>query len=113
MKNNLEIGSRIRKLREELHMNRNMFSEQINISETYLSQIERGEKGISLNVVYSVASFTNCSTDYLLYGNTDENNSKRKRLIRLINRSNDKDLDMFYDVLRAIKSHSNNYTNIT
>ena len=33
MKNNLEIGNRIRKLREELHMTRNTFSEQIDISE--------------------------------------------------------------------------------
>ena len=36
MKNDLEIGNRIRVVREELCMSRNTFSEKVNISESSL-----------------------------------------------------------------------------
>ena len=42
MKNNLEIGSRIRNIRESMKLSRSAFSEKINISEVFLSQGERG-----------------------------------------------------------------------
>lgn len=108
MKNNLEIGNRIRKLREELHMTRNTFSEQIDISETYLAQIERGEKNPTLRIISAVCYFTDCSADYLLFGKEDEDNNKKKRLIRLIDHSPESSIDLYYDVLHSIKAHFNN-----
>ncbi len=42
MKDNLEIGSRIRNIRESMKLSRSAFSEKINISEVFLSQVERG-----------------------------------------------------------------------
>lgn len=42
MQNNLEIGERIRGIRENLHMSREKFSEMIDISDVFLGQIERG-----------------------------------------------------------------------
>ena len=35
MKNNLEIGSRIRSIREGMKLSRNSFSEKLNISEVF------------------------------------------------------------------------------
>lgn len=39
VKNNLEIGNRIRNIREGLCMSRNVFSEKVDISESYLVQL--------------------------------------------------------------------------
>lgn len=41
--NNLEVGERIRKIRESLKMSRETFAEMIDISDVFLGQIERGE----------------------------------------------------------------------
>lgn len=41
--NNIEIGNRIRSIRENMFMSREKFSEMIDISEVFLGQIERGE----------------------------------------------------------------------
>ena len=54
MKDNLEIGSRIRNIRESMKLSRNTFSEKINISEVFLSQVERGEKSISLKTLINM-----------------------------------------------------------
>ena len=47
MEDNIIIGERIRKIREELKMSREKFSEMIDISDVFLGQIERGERSLS------------------------------------------------------------------
>ena len=46
--NNIEIGERIRSIRENMLMSREKFSEMVDISEVFLGQIERGECSLSL-----------------------------------------------------------------
>ena len=73
--NNLEVGERIRKIREELLLNREKFSEAIDISDVFLGQIERGERSLSLKTLCKIVSFTGTSTDYILLGNDSNNNA--------------------------------------
>ena len=68
MRNDLEIGNRIRGIREGLHMSRNVFSEKVNISESYLAQLELGNKSIGMNTLLAICDYTGCSADYLLFG---------------------------------------------
>ncbi len=102
MKNNLEIGSRIRSVRESMRLNRNSFSERINISEIFLSQIERGEKSLSLNTLISICVNTGCSADYLLFGKIDEN-SAAKKTIRLLNQLPPEVNSLVYDIAGSVK----------
>ena len=78
MKDNLEIGSRIRSIREGMKLSRNSFSEKINISEVFLSQIERGEKSISLNTLINICNTTGFSSDYILFGNLKNSNASNR-----------------------------------
>ena len=103
MKNNLEIGSRIRNLRENMNLSRCSFSEKINISEIFLSQIERGEKSLSLNTLISICIHTGCSADYLLFGKTDENPSTQKTL-RLLNQLPPDINNIIYDITNSMKN---------
>ena len=84
MKNNLEIGNRIRTIRESMNLTRSIFSERINISETFLSQIERGEKSVSLNTLLSICKNTGFSADYILFGDLNST-SKSNRIINVLN----------------------------
>lgn len=102
MKNNLEIGSRIRSVRESMNLSRDLFSEKINISEIFLSQIERGEKSLSLNTLMSICENTGCSADYLLFGNLDEN-AIAKKTIRLLNQLPPEVNNIVYDIAGSVK----------
>ena len=48
MQDNIEMGERIRKIREDLKMTREQFSEMIDISNVFLGQLERGERSLSV-----------------------------------------------------------------
>lgn len=47
MEEDIIIGDRIRKIREDLKMSRETFSEKIDISDFFLGKIERGERSLS------------------------------------------------------------------
>ena len=63
--NNIEVGERIRKTRENLKMNRETFSEIIDISDVFLGQIERGERSLSIKTLCRIVVLAGVSTDYL------------------------------------------------
>lgn len=107
MKNDLEIGNRIRNIREELKYSRETFSEAINISESFLSQIERGEKSISLKTLMSISSHTGFSTDYILFGD-ESNNSTIKKINKLLLDKPNNILDLVYNIIRSISGFSKN-----
>lgn len=97
---NLEIGERIRKLREGLKMNRERFSEMIDISDVFLGQIERGERSLSLKTLFRIVSFTGCSTDYVLFGD-ESNNSIIDKIDRILANSSDANIEYFYELINC------------
>ena len=102
MKNNLEIGSRIRSIRENMKLSRCSFSEKLNISEVFLSQVERGEKSISLNTLISICNNTGVSSDYILFGDTS-NSSTANRIVKMLNGLPPEASNMVYDMTNSLK----------
>ena len=49
------------------------FSEKIDITDSFLGQIERGERSLSAKTLKKVVRFTGVSADFLLFNN-DQNN---------------------------------------
>ncbi|MCI8444543.1 MAG: helix-turn-helix transcriptional regulator [Clostridia bacterium] len=98
--NNVEVGERIRKIREELKMNRETFSEMIDISDVFLGQIERGERSLSLKTLCRIVSFTGSSTDFILFGTMEENATINK-INRILNRSSDTMILYIYELITA------------
>lgn len=102
MKNNLEIGNRIRSIRESMRLNRDMFSEKINISEVFLAQVERGEKSISLNTLISICENTGYSADFILFGDIQDNTTSKKTL-RLLNQLPPDVSNIVYNIANSLK----------
>lgn len=98
--NNLEVGERIRKIREGLNMNRETFSEMIDVSDVFLGQIERGERSLSLKTLCRIVSFTGASTDYILLGNS-ETNSTIEKIVRILRKSSTQTVKYVYQVIIA------------
>ena len=66
---------RIRKAREELGYTREQFAEKLDVSVSYLAELERGKTGISVKMLIKVCNVLGLSADYVLFGenrDTDE-----------------------------------------
>ena len=70
---NNDIGERLRSIRESMRMTREEFSEKIDITDSFLGQIERGERALSVKTLKKVVKYTGVSADYLLFGKNSNN----------------------------------------
>ena len=83
---NVEVGRRIREIREYQHFTREQLSEKANISIQFLSDIENGYKSMTVLTIINLAKALNISTDYLLLGksSSDEPNENDKIIHNLL-----------------------------
>ncbi len=68
---NLEVGTRIRNIRESLNMTREQFSELCDISDSFLSAIELGKKSLTVKTLKKICQAANYSADYVVFGDND------------------------------------------
>ncbi len=62
------MHTRIRKAREELGYTREQFSELLDVSVSYMAEVERGRTGVSLKTLVKICSLLGLSADYILFG---------------------------------------------
>lgn len=110
---NKAIGQRIREERENLNLSRGDFSEIIGLSEYYVGQLERGERQMSLPVLYKVANCLHISLDYLFHGksvdklNIVQDASKiykttYEEINSLLNKCSFKELELIKKIIKTI-----------
>lgn len=108
MQDNIQIGERVRKIREDLHMSREKFSEMIDVSDVFLGQLERGERSLSTKTLVKIVNFTGISSDFILFGDNTSNNIISK-INRILNNCSIDLLDYIYKLIRDtfyfIKKH--------
>jgi transcriptional regulator, XRE family len=100
MEDSIIIGERIRKIREDLKMNRERFSEMIDISDVFLGQIERGERSLSTKTLVKIVKFTGVSADFILFGNEESNNTLAK-INRILNKCSNDFLNYIYNLIHT------------
>lgn len=80
---NLDVGLRIREIREAKQLTREQFSELCNISDSFLAAVESGKKSITSKTIFKICSGANISADYLIFGN--KNGFECDTVIELLN----------------------------
>jgi len=65
---NKQIGERVRAQREYLGITREGLCDYVSISPQFLSEIERGVKGVSAETLYKLCEGLKISADYILMG---------------------------------------------
>ena len=75
------------------------FSEKIDITDSFLGQIERGERALSVKTLKKVVKYTGVSADYLLFGKDSKNNTIEKINNILTINSNNITSDFIYHVV--------------
>ena len=97
---NVLVGERIRAIRENFHMSREKFSEMVDISEVFLGQIERGERSLSIKTLKKIVVYTGVSSDFILFGNSD-NNEYTSKINRILNKCSDSTLKYIYELIHS------------
>lgn len=65
----IEIGKRVEQIRENImHMNKVQFANLIGMKNQYLTYVEFGEKGLTIEKAIEICNKTGVSADYLLRG---------------------------------------------
>lgn len=104
MQSSLEVGNRIRNIRENMHLNRDKFSEMLDISEVFLGQIERGERSVSIKTLTKLVNSTGISSDFILFGNSSDNQISKK-VENLLNALPENVQEYIYEITRFTYNH--------
>lgn len=91
--------TRIRKSREEQGYTREKFAEKLDVSVSYLAELERGRTGISVKMLIKVCNLLGLSADYVLFGTEREQDTLR---LDAIHRIDDKYLPLLDSVMTEL-----------
>ena len=78
------MHTRIRKAREDMGYTREKFAEKLDVSVSYLAELERGRTGISVKMLIKVCNVLGLSADYVLFGSERTEDEMRLNAIQRI-----------------------------
>lgn len=87
---------RIRRARENMGYTREKFAELLDVSVSYLAEVERGRTGISVKMLVKMCNVLGLSADYILFG---EERDTDTTLLNKINRIDEKYLTLVNKML--------------
>ena len=97
------MHTRIRKAREDMGYTREQFAEKLDVSVSYLAELERGRTGISVKMLVKVCNVLGLSADYALFGSERTEDEMR---LDAINRINEKYLPLLDNMIEQLLSLS-------
>lgn len=101
--NKLQIGERIRLLRKAKGLTQAEFSESINISVNFLSEVETGKKSLSVENLQNLCRIHEISADYILFGHSEQSTEESEMIISELNTMPKKCYPYILEYLRSVK----------
>lgn len=100
------LGKRIREERTKLNLTQEQLAEKVDISTSYVGQIERGERNISLDTLVNVANILGVTIDFLLQDSiTFQQDNISSQIEQIISKRTLKEKLMTLDILKIMFSH--------
>lgn len=98
------IGKRIRKYRNELHLSQEALAERAGLHFTYIGQIERGEKNITIGSLEKICRSLNISFEELFegIGPSCKNSDTQQKIMDLINEQPASVQEIYLNVIREL-----------
>ena len=96
---NIEIGARIKEEREKAGLTQERFSELIGLGPKSVSAFERGTVGISFTTLKKICQVLSVSSDQILFGQTEKNESDLSGLTKRLERLSPKQYAITKDVI--------------
>ena len=91
--------ARIRKAREDAGYTREKFAELLDVSVSYLAEVERGRTNVSVKTLIKICNVLGLSADYVLFG---ENREADTLLLERIHRLDKKYLPLLTDLINDL-----------
>lgn len=98
---NVQIGARIRELREIQHYTREGLAEMVDISAKFLYEIETGKKGFSAETLCRISKALSVSCDYIMLGEEKEHRGSEK-IICVLEMLEPKQVSKMKDIVRIL-----------
>lgn len=64
----INIGTRLKQRRKEMHIKQTEMAKELGVSQTYLSNIEGGKANCSITLLVDICNYLNVTPDYLMLG---------------------------------------------
>ena len=107
------LGERIREERKRLHLTQSALAEEIDVSDTYIGQIERGERSLTLDTLVRLVSKLGVTIDFLLSDYvTAGDDIIVDQFKQIIENQPLERKQMAIDILKTVFAHLNNEINI-
>lgn len=101
-----KLGKRIREERKRLNLTQAELAEAIDISDTYMGAIERGERSLTLDTLVRLVNRLGVTIDYLLSDSVSDNDSNiMEQFKQIIDCQPLERKEMAINVLRTIFSY--------
>jgi len=101
------LGQRIREERTKYRLTQEQLAEVAEVNESYVGQVERGEKNPSLETLVSIANSLGVTVDYLLQEEVNvEPNSLINELISITKDKDSDELRLMLNICRMISKYS-------
>ncbi|MBQ9442325.1 MAG: helix-turn-helix transcriptional regulator [Selenomonadaceae bacterium] len=105
---NVEIGKRIRVIRELQKKTREQIAEIANISPQFLFEIETGRKSMKAQTIINLSKALEVTTDYILTGN---NNAPTSKILKNLENLPSNALNIAEKFLEIFAEGAQNYKN--
>ena len=102
----VKLGEKIKRERIRNRLTQEMLAEMADITSSYVGQIERGERKVTLSKLVRIANVLNVSVDYLLSDNielTDDN--LQVEIKNAMSNMEEKDKHMIIDIIKIINDY--------
>jgi len=97
------IGSRIRKAREEKGVTQEYLAESMDVSNAYISKIERGKTPLNLDNLGKICHVLETSPEYILHGtNTTTRDFMRNEIIDMLEGCSADKIKLIVQVIKPI-----------
>ena len=98
------MHNRIRKARENAGYTREKFAELIDVSVSYMAEVERGRTNVSVKTLIKICKLLGLNADYVLFGNDRNSDSE---LLDKIHKLDNKYLPLVGSVLNQLLALGN------
>ena len=100
------LGNRIREERRRLHLTQAQLAEDVDISDTYMGAIERGERSLTLDTLVRLVNRLGVTVDYLLADSVSDSDANiMEQFKQIMDQQPLERRQMAINVLRTIFSY--------
>ena len=97
------IGKRLKKAREDKGYTQETLAEYLDVSNAYVSKIERGKTSLNLNTFSSICDYLNVSMPFILTGSVSSSeNYMRNEIADLINKCSSAKVALVAKIIKDI-----------